>query len=107
MAGSLSDVESPEVAPHWRATQARRKVLRRVRITALAVLAVAVITLAWDLYNRPAHSYQVGANSATWSADISVALAKLPSGGNYQPVGEFGALPGVGRIFEVVVDQGP
>jgi hypothetical protein len=79
-----------------------------VRARNLALVAlVATLIAVWILYNQPAHSYQVGANSTTWSADVTAALAKRPSGGNYRPAGEFRVLPGVGRIFEVVVDQDP
>jgi hypothetical protein len=106
MTGSLTDVGATEGSPEPIAIVARAKIIRRARNLALVAL-VAMVIAVWILYNQPAHTYQVGANSTTWSADVTTALAKLPSGGNYRPVGKFRTLPGVGRIFEVVVYQEP
>lgn len=108
MAGSLSGVAPPAAAPtHWKAIQRRKLIVRRVRATSLVVLVATVILLAWDLYDRPAHPYQVGANSAAWSADVTTALAKSPSGGHFVPVGALRVVPGVGKIVDVIVDKGP
>jgi hypothetical protein len=108
MTGSQSGVESPAAPPtDWKVIQKRNRLVRRVRASALVVLVAAVIALTWNLYNQSAHSYTVGENTTTWSADVTKALAQLPSGGNLVPTGSLRNLPGVGRIFEVVVDQGP
>jgi hypothetical protein len=107
MSDSLTEFGSHELdQTEPNAIVARQRTVGRARNLTLVALAATLIAV-WILYNQPAHSYQVGANSTTWSADVRVALARLPSGGNYRPVGEFRVLPGVGRIFEVVVDQYP
>jgi hypothetical protein len=108
MTGPLDDVASPVLPPtDWKSIQKQQRFIRRACQFALVIMAAVVLVVAWDLYDQPAHSYEVGANSTTWSADVTTALAKLPSGGNYRPVGEFRVLPGVGRVFDVVVDQYP
>jgi hypothetical protein len=107
MSDSLSEFGSHSLGQSDpNAVASRQRTVGRARNLTLVALAATVI-VAWILYNQPAHSYQVGSNSTTWSADVTVALAKRPSGGNYRPNGEFRVLPGVGRIFEVVVDQYP
>jgi hypothetical protein len=107
MTDSHVDAGPPPVS--WKnsnAIAARRRNVVRARNLSLVALAVAVIT-AWILYNRPAHSYEVGANSTAWSADVTTALAKRPSGGNFVPVGPLSELPGVGKIVEIIVDKAP
>jgi hypothetical protein len=107
MTVSPSDVGSPP--NRWKdsnaiATRTRNAV--RARNLSLVALAATVIAV-WILYNQPAHSYQVGANSTTWSADVATALVQRPSGGNFVPVGALRHLPGVGKIVEVIVDKAP
>ncbi len=89
-----------------KAIAARTRNVVRARNLSLVALAATVIAV-WILYHQPAHSYPVGANATTWSADVTTALAKRPSGGNFVPTGALRNLPGVGRVFEVVVDQEP
>ncbi len=89
-----------------KAIAARTRTVVRARNLALVALAATVIAV-WIIYNQPARSYPVGANATTWATDVSTALAKRPSGGNFVPTGSLRDLPGVGRVFEVVVDQEP
>jgi len=107
MTDSYSYVGSPE--HRWRDSNAvatRTRTVVRARDLSLVALAATAVAV-WILYNQPAHSYPVGANATTWTADVTKALAQRPSGGNFVPTGTLRTLPGVGRVFEVVVDQGP
>ena len=106
MTGSLSGVASPSAAPtDWKAIQRRKLIVRRVRATSLVVLVVAVILMAWDLYDRPAHVYAVNANQATWRADVKIALKERPPTGPLTPSGRLQTLPGIGPIMSVYVNE--
>ena len=86
----------------------RNPVIRRARNLALVAL-VAMIIVAWTLYDRPSHTYQVGSHRATWSLDVKAALAEKRSAtnGSVALVGPLAHLPGVGKIVEVIVDKFP
>jgi hypothetical protein len=82
-------------------SQWRRESGRTVLV--LASLAVVVIA-GWLLYDRPAHTYTVNANAATWRADVKIALQERPPTGPLTPSGRLQNLPGVGMIMSVYVD---
>jgi hypothetical protein len=83
---------------------ARRRREARAGILLLVSLAVVVL-VAWVLYDRPAHAYQVNGNSATWMKDVKIALAESDSGSPITPAGQLRDIPGVGRIASVVVNK--
>jgi len=83
---------------------ARRRQKNRAAVLILVSLAVIVI-VAWILYDRPAHSYRMGANTATWSADVKIAIAESPPVGPITPSGALRDIPGVGKIVSVIVDK--
>jgi hypothetical protein len=75
---------------------------------ALIVVALAVIVgVGWFVYNRPAHAYSVGPNSATWTSDVKLAIAESKPTGPLLPRGPLRDLPGVGTITSVLVNKGP
>ena len=79
---------------------------REARATVLILVVVATIVLvAWFLYDRPAHSFQVNGNAATWTADVKTAIARSGSGSPIAPEGALRDIPGVGRIASVIVDK--
>jgi hypothetical protein len=86
-------------AARWR----RRRLVQIFLVVAL----VAAVTVSWLLYNRPAHSYQVSAHSAVWTADVKFALSENGSGSPVPVVGPLRHVPGVGKIVEVIVDKFP
>jgi hypothetical protein len=74
--------------------------------TVLILVAMAVIVIvAWILYDRPAHTYRVGAHTATWSADVKIALSESVRVGPITPSGPLRDIPGVGKIVRVIVDK--
>ncbi len=62
--------------------------------------------VGWHLYNRPAHVYAVGPNSATWTADVKLAIAESTPAGPLLPSGPLRDIPGVGTINSVIVNKG-
>lgn len=82
---------------------------RRGRVAGILLLVavVAALIVGWHLYNRPAHPYQVNANSAVWSTDVKFALSESGSGSPVPLIGPLRDLPGVGKPVEVVVDKFP
>jgi hypothetical protein len=74
--------------------------------TVLVLVSLAVIVIvAWILYDRPAHSYRMGANTATWSADVKIALSESVPVGPITPTGPLSDIPGVGKIVNVIVNK--
>src|SRR3984957_6904250 len=72
---------------------------------ALILVALAVVVGGgWLLYNRPAHTYAVGANSATWTSDVKLAIAESKPVGPLLPSGPLRDIPGVGKITSVIVN---
>ncbi|HXC18369.1 MAG TPA: hypothetical protein VNT80_00515 [Acidimicrobiales bacterium] len=76
----------------------------RASLLILITLA-AVVTLAWVLYNRPAHAYQVNGHRATWRADVNIAMTESLAGSPITPTGHLRDLPGVGTIATVFVTR--
>jgi hypothetical protein len=75
-------------------------------VTVLILVSLALIVIvAWILYDRPAHTYHLGANTATWSADVKIALSKSVPVGPITPSGALSDIPGVGKIVRVIVDK--
>ena len=81
-----------------------RAVQQRPRL-ALLLAAAVVVVVGWVLYDRPAHTYPMSGNSATWSADVRIALSEGGAGGVVAPSGPLREIPGVGRIVEVIIDK--
>jgi hypothetical protein len=73
----------------------------------LLLPVVAVVIVVGALYEKPAHSYQVNGNAATWAADVKIALSKSRSASPITPTGPLLLLPGVGKIDSVVVNKSP
>ena len=85
---------------------ARARLVRRARNLALVAL-VAMVIVAWSLYNRPSRTYQVSENQVLWHIDVRLALAlpRSSSNGAVSPEGQLGNIAGVGKIVEVIVDR--
>jgi hypothetical protein len=62
----------------------------------------AIVLLAWVLYNRPAHSFQV---NRTWTSDVKLAISEGKPVGPIRPTGPLKDIPGVGRIDSVIVER--
>jgi len=97
------DVDSQTAKRDKRSLIARWRHERGVTVLLLVSLAVVVI-VAWTLYNRPAHSYRMGAHTVTWSADVKIAVAESGPAGPMTPTGTLRDVPGVGKIVGVFVD---
>jgi hypothetical protein len=78
----------------------------RIRVAVVILICVVVVVAGWILYNRPAHPYSVGANSATWTSDVKLAIAESKPVGPLLPSGPLRDIPGVGMIVNIVVDKG-
>jgi len=101
MAVPLTDLNSPvysESGPWSRRT--------RMRVGAVVLVCVVIVVVAWTRYNRPAHAYAVGANSATWTSDVKLAIAESKPVGPLLPSGPLRDIPGVGKITSVIVNKG-
>jgi hypothetical protein len=92
------------IDPH--AVSVRQRSFRRSRNLALVAL-VAMVALAIVLYNRPSPTYEMGANDAAWSKDVTIALSEPRStvNGAVSSKGPLSDLPGVGKIVMVIVDK--
>jgi hypothetical protein len=99
------DADSPSVAKKDKQTVIARW-RRESGATVLTLVSLAlIVVVAWILYDRPAHSYRMGANTATWSADVKIALSESVPVGPITPSGPLSDIPGVGRIVGVFVNR--
>jgi hypothetical protein len=106
MSVPFTDVESPldsENGP--RAGRSRWRRHLSVTVVTLVILA-AFLGTGWSLYNRPAHTFSVGANDVRWTSDVKLAISESTPVGPIHPSGPLRDLPGVGRIVSVVVEKG-
>jgi hypothetical protein len=78
----------------------------RFRVAVVILVCVAIVLAGWILYNRPAHTFSVGANDAIWTSDVKLAMAQSNSAGPITPTGPLRDVPGVGKIESVIVEKG-
>ena len=107
MTSQSNEVGHPTEGKRHPATAVARWRRGRVAGIFLLVAVVAALIVGWHLYNRPAHPYQVNANSAVWSTDVKFAISESGSGSPVPLVGPLRDIPGVGKIVEVIVDRFP
>src|ERR1700678_533366 len=75
----------------------------RMRVAVVILVCAGVLAVGWILYNRPAHPYPVGANSATWTSDVKLAIAESKPTGPLLPSGPLRDIPGGGKTLNIVV----
>jgi hypothetical protein len=78
----------------------------RMRVGAVVLVCVVIVVVGWTLYNRPAHTFSVGANAVIWTSDVKLAMAQSKHAGPIDPTGPLRDVPGVGTIESVIVEKG-